>query len=129
MAETYGFGHPGVEEGRDMRRLMAPAVLANLAVSGVAHAKQPDSSAAFLARNARTKGTVVLPGLQYRILKSGPATGVHPKLSDDLVIHYEGRLPSGEVLDSSFARGLARNDARPYIDPRLASRAATDAAG
>ncbi|MGH6780563.1 MAG: FKBP-type peptidyl-prolyl cis-trans isomerase [Sphingomonadaceae bacterium] len=85
----------------------APALfaLATLALPGVAAAKTPDANAEYLKKNARKKGVVALPGLQYEIVKSGPADGVPPKLSDDVTVHYEGKLVSGEVFDSSFTKG------------------------
>jgi peptidylprolyl isomerase/FKBP-type peptidyl-prolyl cis-trans isomerase FklB len=49
---------------------------------------------------------VTLPdGLQYRIDKSGPADGARPKTQDEVKVNYEGKLLTGEVFDSSFARG------------------------
>lgn len=65
----------------------------------------PDSPAAFLEQNARAEGIKTLPGIQYRILRSGPADGAHPKRSDNVTVHYEGKLVSGEVFDSSYQRG------------------------
>ena len=65
------------------------------------------ANAAFLAKNAKEPGVVTLPdGLQYKIVKSGPATGIHPKVEDEVKVNYEGKLLSGEVFDSSFARGV-----------------------
>jgi len=46
-------------------------------------------------------GVVSLAGLRYKVLKSGAATGVHPRRSDEIVVRYEGRLTSGKVFDSS----------------------------
>jgi FKBP-type peptidyl-prolyl cis-trans isomerase FklB len=64
------------------------------------------ANAAFLAKNAKEPGVVTLPdGLQYKVVTSGPATGIHPKVEDEVKVNYEGKLLSGEVFDSSFARG------------------------
>jgi FKBP-type peptidyl-prolyl cis-trans isomerase len=61
---------------------------------------------AFLAQNAKKEGVrTTASGLQYRVLKSGPADGRRPKPEDEIKIHYEGKLLSGEVFDSSFERG------------------------
>jgi peptidylprolyl isomerase/FKBP-type peptidyl-prolyl cis-trans isomerase FklB len=46
-------------------------------------------------------GVVALGGLRYRVLKSGAATGSHPRRSDEIVVRYEGRLTNGRVFDSS----------------------------
>lgn len=65
-----------------------------------------ESAAAFLAKNALAPGVKSTPsGLQYQVLKSGPAGGVSPTLDDQVTVHYEAILPSGEVLDSSYQRG------------------------
>jgi FKBP-type peptidyl-prolyl cis-trans isomerase len=70
-----------------------------------ASAAPADSPAAFLARNAREAGMQSLPGVQYRIVRSGPADGAQPKRSDTVTVNYEGKLLSGEVFDSSYTRG------------------------
>jgi FKBP-type peptidyl-prolyl cis-trans isomerase len=61
-----------------------------------------DPGAVFMAQNARKPGVVVLPsGLQYRVLKSGPATGVSPKMGDEVQVVYQGRLLNGTVFDAT----------------------------
>ena len=63
------------------------------------------SNADFLAKNAKAPGVKTLPsGLQYKVVASGPA-GPSPKAGDIIKVHYEGTLVSGQVFDSSFARG------------------------
>ena len=60
----------------------------------------------FLASNAKQPGVVTLPsGLEYKVVKSGPADGPHPGPGDELKVNYEGKLLDGKVFDSSFARG------------------------
>jgi len=67
----------------------------------------PDAGKAFLAQNAHADGVHVTPsGLQYRILRSGPATGIRPKPADEVKVNYEGKLLDGEVFDSSYQRGV-----------------------
>jgi peptidylprolyl isomerase/FKBP-type peptidyl-prolyl cis-trans isomerase FklB len=59
-----------------------------------------------LAKNAKEPGVVVLPsGLQYKIVRSGPADGRTPRPRDELKINYEGTLLSGQVFDSTFTTG------------------------
>lgn len=66
-----------------------------------------DPGRAFLARNAHADGVhVTASGLQYRILKSGPITGLRPKPADEVKVNYEGKLLDGEVFDSSYQRGI-----------------------
>jgi peptidylprolyl isomerase/FKBP-type peptidyl-prolyl cis-trans isomerase FklB len=71
--------------------------------------KLPDQSAqsaAFMEQNAKQPGVQTLPsGLQYKVVRSGPATGLRPKLADEVKVHYEGKLIDGKVFDSSYERG------------------------
>jgi peptidylprolyl isomerase/FKBP-type peptidyl-prolyl cis-trans isomerase FklB len=63
-------------------------------------------SAKVLARTAAEPGVVTLPtGLQYKVVRSGPADGYQPKPGDAVKVHYEGRLPDGTVFDSSYEAG------------------------
>ena len=63
---------------------------------------------AFFAQNKTKEGVTTLPnGLQYKVLKSG--TGVTPKLSSKVKVHYAGRLLDGSEFDSSYKRGA------PYV--------------
>jgi len=58
----------------------------------------------FLAANAKKEGvTVTASGLQYRVLTAG--SGDAPQATDTVRVHYEGRLISGDVFDSSYQRG------------------------
>ena len=62
----------------------------------------------FLIKNARKSGVNVHEsGLQYKVLRSGDTThGVtHPSATDICTVHYTGKLTSGDVFDSSVARG------------------------
>ena len=62
------------------------------------------SGEAFLAENAKKDGvTVTASGLQYRVITEG--AGDAPKATDTVKVHYEGRLISGDIFDSSIARG------------------------
>jgi FKBP-type peptidyl-prolyl cis-trans isomerase FklB len=62
------------------------------------------SGEAFLAENAKKEDvTVTASDLQYRVIEEG--AGDSPKATDTVKVHYEGRLISGDVFDSSIARG------------------------
>ena len=64
------------------------------------------AGAAFLAKNAHAAGVVALPdGLQYKIVRSGPPAGAHPRVGDEIRVHYEGTLLDGTVFDSTFKTG------------------------
>jgi peptidylprolyl isomerase/FKBP-type peptidyl-prolyl cis-trans isomerase FklB len=98
-----------------MRRI-AIALTAALALA----ACKPDNSAmqkaagdnavaakAFMTKNGAEVGVVTLPsGLQYKIVRSGPVTGLKPQKTDEVKVHYEGKLVDGRVFDSSYARGV-----------------------
>jgi FKBP-type peptidyl-prolyl cis-trans isomerase FklB len=62
------------------------------------------SGEVFLTDNAKQDGvTVTASGLQYKVLAEG--SGDSPKATDTVKVHYEGRLISGDIFDSSIARG------------------------
>jgi peptidylprolyl isomerase/FKBP-type peptidyl-prolyl cis-trans isomerase FklB len=75
-----------------MRRLAITAVAA-AALSGAAHAEP--------AWDAGAAGIAALPGIEYRVLKSGPADGETARRSDDLTVRYEGRFEDGRLFDAS----------------------------
>lgn len=61
-------------------------------------------SNAFLAENAERAGVVTTAsGLQYKVLELGD--GETPTATSTVQVHYEGRLISGEIFDSSIDRG------------------------
>ncbi len=60
-----------------------------------------DANATFFAKNARVPGVTTIPGIQYKILKSGPADGVSPTRASTIKVRYEGRFLDGRVFDSS----------------------------
>ena len=61
-------------------------------------------SQAFLAETATREGVVTTEsGLQYRVLELGK--GEKPSAESTVQVHYEGRLITGDVFDSSIARG------------------------
>ena len=58
----------------------------------------------FFADNAKLAGVVTTKsGLQYQILREGD--GAKPGPRNTVKVHYEGKLPNGQVFDSSIARG------------------------
>ena len=61
---------------------------------------------AFLDANKKRKEVITLPdGLQYEIIKSGDANGVHPKMVDTVEVNYIGTLIDGKEFDNSFKKG------------------------
>ena len=66
--------------------------------------KNLQSGLEFLDKNKNADGIQITDsGIQYRILED--ASGDKPKATDTVETHYEGKLLSGEVFDSSIQRG------------------------
>jgi FKBP-type peptidyl-prolyl cis-trans isomerase FkpA len=91
-------------------RLWAGIALLSAAAAGLAYAGTEGQRAAdpatFLAANAREEGVVTTAsGLQYKVLQQG--AGPKPTQTDVVSVDYEGRLPGGEIFDSSEGRGPA----------------------
>ena len=90
-----------------IRNLMLAATALSLIAAGPAPAPPvtpagPD----FLIQNGKAKGVITTPsGVQYYVVKSGPARGVHPGAADTVSLDYEVKLLDGTVIDSSYARG------------------------
>lgn len=63
-----------------------------------------EKEAGFMAENGTREGvTTTASGLQYEILTEG--TGAIPKIHEKVVAHYEGKLLTGKIFDSSYKRG------------------------
>lgn len=95
--------------------LVAAMMVSATALSGCKGAPTPEDAAAasaveaasWMRANGQQEGVITLPsGLQYKVVSSGPATGVHPDRNDLVRVDYEGSLTNGEVFDSTFGRGL-----------------------
>ena len=91
------------------RILIIAAAALSLAACGQKPAALPDQAApskAFLEKTAKEPGVQKLAsGVMYKVVASGPEGGVRPQLSDEVKVHYEGKLIDGTVFDSSFERG------------------------
>ncbi|MDO4320572.1 MAG: FKBP-type peptidyl-prolyl cis-trans isomerase [Bacteroidales bacterium] len=70
-------------------------------VAGEANAK---AGRDFLEANGKREEVKITPsGLQYEVLKQGE--GPKPEATDQVVVHYTGKLIDGTVFDSSEERG------------------------
>ncbi len=66
--------------------------------------KHKAEEAKFFEENKAKEGIVALEsGLQYKVIEQG--NGAKPKVTDQVVCHYEGQLLDGTVFDSSYERG------------------------
>ena len=97
------------KRGRRLRRTKHGLLVLLGALSACAStpvAPETQAGPNFLTRNAAAKGVVTTPsGLQYFVVRSGPAAGRQPQQGDTVVFDYEGKLTTGETFDSSYARG------------------------
>ena len=60
----------------------------------------------FLAKNKADPAVkTTASGLQYKVVRAGPAEGAHPQDGDEVKVHYEGTLLDGTVFDSSYQQG------------------------
>ncbi len=68
------------------------------------HASVLEEGEKFLAENAKKPNVITTPsGLQYEVLKEG--SGKQPGATDQVTVHYTGKLLDGRVFDSSVERG------------------------
>jgi FKBP-type peptidyl-prolyl cis-trans isomerase FklB len=62
----------------------------------------------FLATNKTASGVqTTASGLQYAVIASGAGDGAKPTVNSIVQVNYEGKLLTGQIFDSSFARGQA----------------------
>jgi FKBP-type peptidyl-prolyl cis-trans isomerase len=100
----------GVKDGLD-GKFLTPADQQRMrafivAVQQAAGAHNKAAAQEFLAKNALEKGVkTTASGLQYRILIPGDAQAPSPAPSDEVTVHYRGKLLNGTEFDSSYARG------------------------
>ncbi|MDO9224349.1 MAG: FKBP-type peptidyl-prolyl cis-trans isomerase [Caulobacter sp.] len=98
-----------------LRRALIATAIAAIALAGCGRKSDADPSLieangvqakAFLETTAKEPGVQKLPsGVLYKVVASGPADGVSPRREDEVKVHYEGKLVSGDIFDSSFERG------------------------
>lgn len=81
----------------------AMAFLAGVGSAKAAPLAAPNQTAenAYLAKAAAAPGAVVLPGIVYQVMKSGPVAGPHPNRADSITVRYVGRFTDGTVFNAS----------------------------
>lgn len=82
-----------------MLAVAAAAVLLMNAGTAIAAPLDGAANAAFLAKNAKKKGVVQVPGIQYEVLRKGK--GPQPERKDCVTVYYTGSLINGKVFDST----------------------------
>ena len=93
-----------------MRLLLAAAVVAALAFTGCDRgqpaAQVSPEAQAFLDKNKAEPGVkTTASGLQYKVVRAGPADGRRPQPGDEVKVHYQGTLLDGTVFDSTYQQG------------------------
>ncbi len=85
--------------------LMLAATSASAQERSLAAEENLKAGKAFMAKVAKTPGVAKLPsGVMYRIVSRAPNPGAQPTTADTVKIDYEGKLITGQVFDSSYAR-------------------------
>jgi peptidylprolyl isomerase/FKBP-type peptidyl-prolyl cis-trans isomerase FklB len=89
------------------------AVLLALAACERGGAETPAPGAgvalAWMEQNRAQQGVqTTASGLQYKVVRAGPADGRRPQEGDEVKVHYEGTLTDGTVFDSSYQDGAPR---------------------
>ncbi|MEG0818001.1 MAG: FKBP-type peptidyl-prolyl cis-trans isomerase [Brevundimonas sp.] len=103
---NFAWARPALVAAAAASLLAVAACNRQPAVSSADLARNAEAAAAFMKTNASAEGVQTLPsGLQYKVVASGPAGGVHPDRNDLVRVDYEGSLTDGTVFDSSFKRG------------------------
>lgn len=100
----------GMEEQYNEEAMMTPADADDYVRNTFTEIRQEQERAAkqegldFLEENQGKEGVKTsASGLQYKILVEGD--GPSPVATDEVTVHYEGRLIDGTVFDSSYERG------------------------
>jgi FKBP-type peptidyl-prolyl cis-trans isomerase len=76
-----------------------------LTMPALAEGLTAQTSADFMAGNAKKPGVVTLPGLQYEILKSGSGALAHR--NDCVTVNYKGALTDGTVFDETNGKAVS----------------------
>ncbi|MEM6987372.1 MAG: FKBP-type peptidyl-prolyl cis-trans isomerase [Pseudomonadota bacterium] len=89
---------------------------ANQMVAEAAEAQAKAPGEAFLAEQAAREGVMSTDsGLLYEVKEAGE--GAKPAATDQVTVHYEGRLIDGTVFDSSIERGEPTSFALNQVIP------------
>jgi FKBP-type peptidyl-prolyl cis-trans isomerase len=107
---NYSVLAQAMEEQFNEEALMDPMAadeLIRTSLMAIRDAKDQEAKKAgleWLEQNQSNPGVVTTAsGLQYKIITEG--TGASPVASDEVTVHYEGRLIDGTIFDSSYERG------------------------
>ena len=96
----------GLSDGLDGKESAYAEEVIQLAMKALSQKilqRKLDLNQKFLDDNKKKEGVQVTEsGLQYKVLKTG--TGPTPTKTSQVTVHYEGKLTSGKIFDSSIKR-------------------------
>lgn len=110
-AEEYEFVKEGMNDAMSGKKLIAEPEAYGQNLNSLAQTrmqaaaqKQREEAKPYLEKAAAEKGAKkTISGLIYKEIKAG--TGVQPKVTDTVKVHYAGTLIDGKEFDSSIKRG------------------------
>ncbi|MBT1705219.1 FKBP-type peptidyl-prolyl cis-trans isomerase [Fulvivirgaceae bacterium PWU20] len=96
------FGNKTLKQDREQSQMVVQRYMEGVMERKTRKAKE--EGLAFLEANKSKEGVkTTASGLQYKVISSG--TGKTPKATDNVTVHYTGKLTDGTVFDSSVQRG------------------------
>jgi FKBP-type peptidyl-prolyl cis-trans isomerase FklB len=107
VLELLKGGAPAISQAeyREYMQKLQEALAEAEQASNADSAAALEEEKAFMEKNGKAEGVITTAsGLQYQILTAGKG-GERPGPKDVVRVHYEGKLLSGKVFDSSIARG------------------------
>ena len=107
VQELLKGGAPAINQAeyREYMQMLQDALAKAEQASDADSAAALEEEKAFMENNGKAEGVITTAsGLQYQILTPGKG-GERPGPKDVVRVHYEGKLLSGTVFDSSIARG------------------------
>ena len=107
VQELLKGGAPAINQAeyREYMQMLQDALAKAEQASDADSAAALEEEKAFMENNGKAEGVITTAsGLQYQILTPGKG-GERPGPKDVVRVHYEGKLLSGKVFDSSIARG------------------------
>ena len=107
VLELLKGGAPAISQAeyREYMQKLQEALAEAEQASNADSAAALEEEKAFMEKNGKAEGVITTAsGLQYQVLTAGKG-GERPGPKDVVRVHYEGKLLSGKVFDSSIARG------------------------
>jgi FKBP-type peptidyl-prolyl cis-trans isomerase len=99
-------GKPPVVDQKEAQQVLTAFQAEIEGAKAKAAAERTVTNKSWLEENKKKPGIVVTAsGLQYQVVKEGPADGKKPTASDQVKVNYTGALTDGTVFDASASHG------------------------